>query len=1232
MRADGREHMDEEALIAAKTGDLERLERRLGHHGVDVDARDDHGRTLLHHAVNAGRREAVRCLLASGADALASSDKGNTPLHIATARGDEATARALLEGVARAQLRRLLDARTTATGTAALHVAARSGRRAHASLLLEHGANYELANDAGERPADVARGGPLRALLRLVDRSFAKARRGDATLADDLFECEPRDLSAATGCRSAEGQALAQVLLLHGYYRLANNLLWARVSRTPGREREPLREPARLAELDGLAEAARRFRDSWPAQREAMRALARRLGDAASSRAACELGCRALAGAQAVLLAYRRFEGGRGPLPADPPMRTLEEAIEALGFDPERPLADDAERLPARLREDPASLVTLVEGLVDAAVDLFLGCIYGIQSMDAARRGDAEKVEQLIGLAVFNNGVDAERMTPLCYAARSGNERIVRMLLESTGRAARGGALSPVYLAAAGGHAAIVELLLDDVVPFELPDFVDWRADEHGWTALHVAAKEGHLDIVKTLLAYGATYALVDARGRAPLDLATEPRVGDFLRLVDECFRVARAADGDELAPKLEAMEERDFKAVTNARGEKAETLAEVAAKAQAAKLVHVVTKRMEEIMGRKQVNVYVLTESDRSKVKKEIELLALLFISTMNNEALIAILEGNLKNLSQLINQGIDIDAQDENGDTLLHHAANNREHDIAAYLTRIGADVLIMNKDGKTALHIAVARKLNLVTDGIVMNVARNKLRQLLDKKIKGRGNTALHLAAQIGNFNVVLYLLHCGANFEIKNNDNKKAADVTSQEDIRDYLERVGVSFSKAKSGDKQLIYYLMGDTAYFHLVTNCRNNKGRTMLQEILIKNYGKLAGNMLRLRSFLNIPEYDFNVSYSHDNARNIEKLAELIHKYQEIWQNYVDALIIFKTYRRRNTPLPIDVNIYSTNLMTTSCHTLEIAQQVFLAYRSLSGRKSVTINPAMKVLEDVFEVLGLNPDQPFIATEADCYKKTPLEWAECYSKFLHLIEAVVNVSIDAFLRLLDSIRLSHAISGENIEKVQSLLRVVNLNNDCYEYQHNRSFLCHAVEKGNLTIVSLLLKNNAQVVRNKVISPVYLAAKENQIEIIKLLLENVSLADIADFIDCQQEVNTTALHAAAMSGNLNIIKVLLRYGATYCSCDSEGRIPLDVSANEEISDFFKFVDKCFDDAKKADVKLINKLNDMQTDDFKAVVNTKNQEGQTLAIVAAKAGAKNIAVFILTSIKLIQKTKE
>ena len=152
----------------------------------------------------------------------------------------------------------------------------------------------------------------------------------------------------------------------------------------------------------------------------------------------------------------------------------------------------------------------------------------------AAQRGDgaAGLVEALLlragpaGAAV-HEALDHQRQSPLHAAAFAGSLAAVRAILAHAGRVA---AAQTAIQAPLGPEAAA-----------RAARYVDWR-DRLGWTALHLAAKQGHATVVALLAdEAGARLDTADARqGATPLHDAVRsgsPATVDAL--------LARGADGD---------------------------------------------------------------------------------------------------------------------------------------------------------------------------------------------------------------------------------------------------------------------------------------------------------------------------------------------------------------------------------------------------------------------------------------------------------------------------------------------------------------------------------------------------------------------------------------------------------------------------------------------------------------------------------------------------------------
>eukprot|EP00850_Spirogloea_muscicola_P022076 SM000276S10288 [mRNA] locus=s276:92493:95215:+ [translate_table: standard] len=102
----------------------------------------------------------------------------------------------------------------------------------------------------------------------------------------------------------------------------------------------------------------------------------------------------------------------------------------------------------------------------------------------AARKGDAEKLEQQLEQGREVDSIDHNGRTALFFVSGTGSERAARLLL---------GAGADVH----------------------------WQ-DKEGFSALHIAAGYVHNSVVKALLEAGANPEQLDKQGRSPLELAKQ--------------------------------------------------------------------------------------------------------------------------------------------------------------------------------------------------------------------------------------------------------------------------------------------------------------------------------------------------------------------------------------------------------------------------------------------------------------------------------------------------------------------------------------------------------------------------------------------------------------------------------------------------------------------------------------------------------------------------------------
>jgi ankyrin repeat protein len=139
---------------AAGLGRLDRLKSCIDdlRAGSSIDSASKDGFTALHFACFFGQPESARLLLEQGAavDVVAANPTRVMALHSAASARNLEAARLLVER------RAPVNARQQG-GWVPIHAAAQNGDREMVELLLEHGGDPALANDAGKTAADVAR-------------------------------------------------------------------------------------------------------------------------------------------------------------------------------------------------------------------------------------------------------------------------------------------------------------------------------------------------------------------------------------------------------------------------------------------------------------------------------------------------------------------------------------------------------------------------------------------------------------------------------------------------------------------------------------------------------------------------------------------------------------------------------------------------------------------------------------------------------------------------------------------------------------------------------------------------------------------------------------------------------------------------------------------------------------------------------------------------------------------
>ena len=145
----------------------------------------------------------------------------------------------------------------------------------------------------------------------------------------------------------------------------------------------------------------------------------------------------------------------------------------------------------------------------------------------AAEMGHLEVVSLLLQAGASSNAADAHGRTALCWAADNGHLEVVRTLLEagaSCDQATTDNSEFPLLSAAAAGYLEIVRLWLrghQAVVRLLLAARGD-GADETRETPFHLAALNGHMELVHLLLEAGTSCNQATSQGTTALHCAAQ--------------------------------------------------------------------------------------------------------------------------------------------------------------------------------------------------------------------------------------------------------------------------------------------------------------------------------------------------------------------------------------------------------------------------------------------------------------------------------------------------------------------------------------------------------------------------------------------------------------------------------------------------------------------------------------------------------------------------------------
>lgn len=219
------QHLQKDINIAAQEGDVEKVQSLLKK-GADINDQDVEGRTLLHFAVTSRKLKIVKFLLDNGADVTLRTNKGNTTLHTAAnTKSSEELIELLLNHVKNNQIKEFINAKTTGSGTTALHLATKNNSLGIVKSLLRRGAVYNMQNNQGKTPLELTADPKIQSILSLIEDMFSHSRNGNIELVRKLREVDPDTVSVVTNARNKDDKTILQLAIAKRHNNLVKKML-----------------------------------------------------------------------------------------------------------------------------------------------------------------------------------------------------------------------------------------------------------------------------------------------------------------------------------------------------------------------------------------------------------------------------------------------------------------------------------------------------------------------------------------------------------------------------------------------------------------------------------------------------------------------------------------------------------------------------------------------------------------------------------------------------------------------------------------------------------------------------------------------------------------------------------------------------------------------------------------------------------------------------------------------
>lgn len=475
--------------------------------------------------------------------------------------------------------------------------------------------------------------------------------------------------------------------------------------------------------------------------------------------------------------------------------------------------------------------------------------------INAAQKGK-NALQHLLATGVDINSQNSSGETALILSAKRGLKDTVEMLLNAGADADLQGSYGDTALksVAFSGEAEIVKMLLDTDADVNLQGINEFTSAKDD-TALMDASMKGHKDIVKMLLDAGADINLQGNKDDTALIRAVEHGDKEIVKLLLDAGANTDLQNSDGYTA-LDFAENEGHTEITN-------MLRDASNEENVDDDCDADDYEDDEDTDEND-DIDSMEAILHAAIKSKNELQHLLDtgvdIDSQNNDGVTALMVavfsyGNAI-VKTLLDAGANIDLQNNDGMTALMAAVSDGNADIVKRVLDAGANIDLQNDDGMTALMVAAYNGHTEIVKILIDASADIDLQN-------SDGATAVMGAAMNGNSDIVKMLLDAGADIDLQNDDGYTALMVAVASENSDIVKML---LDAGADTDLQTVY---GRTALMRAVISENSDIVKMLLDAGADTNLQINAGDNTDLQDYDGCTALDIAEKLGHTEIANM---------------------------------------------------------------------------------------------------------------------------------------------------------------------------------------------------------------------------------------------------------------------------------------------------------------------------------------------------------------------------